>query len=49
MSIFSSKGIHAESIKAIGVGSSEPIREEITDKDRKFNRSVTFRVALTDN
>ncbi|MGD8769689.1 MAG: OmpA family protein [Desulfobacterales bacterium] len=49
MSILSSKGIHAESIKAIGVGSSEPIREEITDKDRKFNRSVTFRVALTDN
>ena len=27
----------------IGVGSSEPVREEITESDRIFNRSVTFR------
>lgn len=49
MSILSSKGINAESFKTIGVGSSEPIREEITDQARKFNRSVTFKVVLTDN
>ena len=32
-----------EKFIVIGVGSSEPVREEITDSDRIFNRSVTFR------
>lgn len=49
MSILASKGINAESFMTIGVGSNEPIREEITEQDRKFNRSVTFKVVLIDN
>ena len=32
-----------EKFVVIGVGTSEPVREEITDSDRIFNRSVTFR------
>jgi OOP family OmpA-OmpF porin len=34
---------------AIGVGSKEPIKKENTEQDRLFNRSVTFRVSLSDN
>ena len=34
---------------AIGVGSEEPIKKENTEQDRLFNRSVTFRISLSDN
>jgi len=35
-------------ITAIGVGSHEPVREEQTEEDKHFNRSVTVRVTFTD-
>jgi outer membrane protein OmpA-like peptidoglycan-associated protein len=31
-----------------GVGSARPIRPEVTEKDREWNRSVSFRVVLAD-
>jgi len=49
LSVLVSKGLNAENFTALGVGSSEPVREEITEQDRKFNRSVRFRVVFTDN
>jgi len=47
LSVLVSEGLNAENLKASGVGSSEPVREEITEQDRKFNRSVRFRVVIT--
>ena len=35
-------------INAIGVGSHEPVREEQTEEDKHFNRSVTVRVTFAD-
>jgi OOP family OmpA-OmpF porin len=49
LSFLISKGLNAENFTALGVGSSEPEREEITEQDRRFNRSVRFRVVITDN
>jgi outer membrane protein OmpA-like peptidoglycan-associated protein len=49
LSFLISKGLNAENFTALGVGSSEPEREEITEQDRKFNRNVRFRVVITDN
>jgi OOP family OmpA-OmpF porin len=37
------RNLPKEYFQVIGVGSSEPVREEITESDRIFNRSVTFR------
>jgi outer membrane protein OmpA-like peptidoglycan-associated protein len=39
-----SKGIAAGNIIAKGAGTKEPLREEISEQDRAFNRSVTFKV-----
>ena len=49
LSVLVSNGLNAENLKAFGVGSSEPVREEITEQDRKFNRSVRFRVVITNH
>ena len=49
LSVLVSNGLNAENLKAFGVGSSEPIREEITEHDRKFNRSVRFRVVIANH
>ena len=49
LSVLVSSGLNAENLTAFGVGSSEPIREEITEHDRKFNRSVRFRVVITNH
>ncbi|MBA3767419.1 MAG: OmpA family protein [Acidobacteria bacterium] len=38
----------AVQITAIGVGSREPLREEQTEEDKRFNRSVTVRVTFFD-
>jgi OOP family OmpA-OmpF porin len=38
----------AVQITATGVGSSEPVRAEQTEDDKRFNRSVTVRVRVTD-
>jgi outer membrane protein OmpA-like peptidoglycan-associated protein len=39
-------GIKPSFLRARGVGTSEPVRPEATERDRQFNRSVTFRVSL---
>jgi OOP family OmpA-OmpF porin len=49
LSVLVTKGLNAENFTALGVGSSEPVREEITEQDRKFNRSVRFRVVITNH
>jgi outer membrane protein OmpA-like peptidoglycan-associated protein len=38
----------AGQINAIGVGSREPLRDEQTDADKSYNRSVTIRITLAD-
>jgi len=38
----------AGELQAIGVGFSRPLREETTEADRQFNRSVSFEVILKD-
>ncbi len=38
----------AAQINAIGVGSREPVRQEQTEEDKSFNRSVTVRVRFFD-
>ncbi|MDM8555097.1 OmpA family protein [Desulfococcaceae bacterium HSG7] len=38
------KGISPAQMAVVGVGASEPQRQEATDDDRQFNRRVTFRV-----
>ena len=42
------KGIGTANIVAVGVGSARPLREERTDEDKQYNRSVSFRVVLGD-
>ena len=49
LSVLVTKGLNAENFTVFGVGSSEPVREEITELDRKFNRSVRFRIIIADN
>ena len=44
LSLLNSKGIAAANIIAKGVGTKEPLREEISEQDRAYNRSVTFKV-----
>jgi len=49
LSILVSKGLKEYNFTTTGVGSKQPLREEITELDREFNRCVTFKVILTDN
>jgi outer membrane protein OmpA-like peptidoglycan-associated protein len=42
------RGIGTASIAVVGVGSAEPLREERTEEDKQYNRSVSFRVVLAD-
>lgn len=42
------RGIGTASIAVVGVGSAQPLREERTEEDKQYNRSVSFRVVLTD-
>jgi outer membrane protein OmpA-like peptidoglycan-associated protein len=41
-----SRGIDPAALTAVGVGTRLPVREEFAEKDRQFNRSVTFRSTL---
>jgi len=43
------KGIDSKSLVAQGLGTTDPLREELTEDDRKYNRSVTFKVSLIEN
>jgi OOP family OmpA-OmpF porin len=47
LSLLVSRGIAPAVLTAVGVGSKQPLREELSEKDRGFNRSVTFRTILT--
>ena len=42
------KGIGSANIATVGVGSEKPLREEKTEQDKQYNRSVTFRVVTAD-
>ena len=42
------KGIGSANIATVGVGSAKPLREEKTEQDKQYNRSVTFRVVTAD-
>jgi outer membrane protein OmpA-like peptidoglycan-associated protein len=44
-SFLAGKGIPPAILNAEGVGTSEPLREEMSMADTQFNRSVTFRVS----
>jgi len=39
-------GVSPSLVTAVGVGASEPVREETTEQDRAMNRSVTFKVHI---
>lgn len=41
-----SKGIDAAVLDAVGTGSTRPVRQELSEQDRGFNRSVTFKLRL---
>jgi outer membrane protein OmpA-like peptidoglycan-associated protein len=42
-------GISAKSLRASGVGMSSPLRPETDEQNRQYNRSVTFRMAASEN
>lgn len=47
-SLLTSGGIRPEIFTVRGVGSKEPLREEVSDADREFNRCVSFKVIVED-
>ncbi|HEX8775408.1 MAG TPA: OmpA family protein [Pyrinomonadaceae bacterium] len=47
-SLLAAKLGNAVELTATGVGASAPLREERTEEDRPFNRSVTLKITLTD-
>lgn len=48
LSILVSKGVKTANISAVGVGTKQPLRQEFTLNDKKNNRSVSFKVILSD-
>ena len=38
-------GVSPQSMRAIGVGMSSPLRPETDEENRQFNRSVTLRIS----
>ena len=38
------QGVGSANIATVGVGSEKPLREERTEEDKQYNRSVSFRV-----
>ena len=49
LSMLISKGLKTENFTTTGVGSKEPLQQEISEMDRELNRCATFRVILKDN
>jgi OOP family OmpA-OmpF porin len=49
ISLLVSKGIDPTVLTAVGVGSKQPLREELSEQDRGFNRSVTFTTILRES
>jgi OOP family OmpA-OmpF porin len=48
LSTFVSRGIKTINLSAEGMNTSEPLHAELTQQDKVFNRSVSFKVILTD-
>jgi OOP family OmpA-OmpF porin len=48
LSTLVSRGIKTINLSANGVNTSEPLHAELTQQDKVFNRSVSFKVILTD-
>jgi OOP family OmpA-OmpF porin len=44
-----SKGIDSKSLETVGVGTNDPVRQESSESDRAYNRSVTFKVSFLEN
>jgi outer membrane protein OmpA-like peptidoglycan-associated protein len=43
-----SQGVNTRNFSSVGVGTTKPLREEITEKDQQANRRVSFKVFLND-
>jgi OOP family OmpA-OmpF porin len=48
LSLLGERGVSPASLGAVGVGSNQPVSAESSPDDRKLNRSVSFKVSLTD-
>jgi OOP family OmpA-OmpF porin len=48
LALLAARGVNAESMTAIGVGTTEPLRPEISESAKQFNRSVSFKVSLAE-
>ena len=48
LSILVAKGVKTTALTAVGVGTQEPLFNEFKQKDKELNRSVSFKVFLTD-
>lgn len=48
LSILTAEGFKKSGFNTVGVGTMKPLREELTEQDKEFNRSVSFRVGLND-
>jgi len=47
INVLARSGIKPANLRARGVGTSEPLHDESTEEGRRFNRSVTFKVAFS--
>ena len=47
INLFARSGIKPANLRGRGVGTSEPLHDESTEEGRRFNRSVTFKVAFS--
>src|ERR1700719_1450389 len=47
INLLARSGIKSANLHARGVGTSEPLHDESTEEGRRFNRSVTFKVAFS--
>jgi OOP family OmpA-OmpF porin len=43
-----SQGVNTKNFTSVGVGTSKPLRQEITEKDQQANRRVSFKIFLND-
>ncbi len=43
------KNLFQDMFRTVAIADKEPLREEVTDKDREANRCVTFRVTITES
>lgn len=48
LSTLVSLGLKATNLSSVGVGTREPLQNDLTVQDKALNRSVTFKVILTD-